>query len=93
LSIHAYLAIFYYIGFGHIGTDKAKGPDNKTDIVEPICPFINGYIGFNYISRRTRFQISYKNDIEEPKSPLTNRLIGFGYIGTNIVEPICPIID
>jgi hypothetical protein len=31
----------------------AKGPDNKTDIVEPICPFYsykNGHIGIGYIS-------------------------------------------
>jgi hypothetical protein len=30
-----------YIGFGHIGTEISKGPDNKTNIVEPICPFKN----------------------------------------------------
>jgi hypothetical protein len=52
------LTVFYYISFGHIGTDIAKGPDiakepdNNIDIVEqvyPFNPFKNGYIGFGYI--------------------------------------------
>jgi hypothetical protein len=32
-SIHAYLAVFYYIGLDILVSDIAKGPDNKTDIV------------------------------------------------------------
>jgi hypothetical protein len=42
------------------------GPDNKTDIVQPICPFINGYIGFNYIG----------TVIVEPIFPFINGHIG-----------------
>ncbi len=71
-SIHAYLAVFNYIGFGltgtnmSIGPDIAKGPDNKTDIVELICPFIYGYIGTNIV---------------EPICPFINGHISFNYIG------------
>jgi hypothetical protein len=62
-SKHAYLAVFYYIGFGLIVTEIAKGPgpDNKTDLVEPICPFINMDISVLNISV---LDYRYKTDIE-----------------------------
>ena len=43
-SIHTYLAGFYYIGLDisvPIYPGPGPGPDNKTHIVEPICPIIN----------------------------------------------------
>jgi hypothetical protein len=57
-SIHAYLTVFYYIGFGHIGIDmsrtRQKDRYSRTDI-SIYKLFINGYIGYDFIGHRTRF--------------------------------------
>jgi hypothetical protein len=76
------ITFFYYISFGHIGTD----------IVESINPFINAFIGYDLIGHRTRFRYSYKTNIVEPISPFLNGFFGFGHIGTDILEPMCPFL-
>jgi hypothetical protein len=50
-----------------------KEPDNKTDIVELICPFINMDIGFGQIGLVVR-SFGY--------------VWSFGYIGIDISRPI-----
>ncbi len=73
---------FFTISVLDISVPLYPGPDKKTDIVEPICPLINGDIGFNFIGS---FK---KNNIVEPICPFINGLIGLVYIRTVKVEPI-----
>jgi hypothetical protein len=96
------IAVFYYIGYGHICTNISKGPDNKTDIVKPTYLFLNRYIGstisvigpstknlFLAINQYCRTNMSNYKWIYRCYGYFGHRTrYRYTYFGTNKVEPI-----
>jgi hypothetical protein len=95
-SIHAYLAVFYYIGLDisvtdiSKGPDTAKGPDNKTDMSIYIYIYIYIYMWtyrFYYIGLVVWSFFSYRTNISilsHLKMNISVLLYRFYFISTDM---------